>query len=192
MSRGVFKFSAAAGQNQEQSEWVAVGKLLKTIGLDGWARVSILTDYPERFAPGAEFHFQTRAGSPVPCRIADIRDHYNETIVEVRFEGLEDRDAVMPFTGAYLVIPKSERAPADDKSFYPDEIQGLDLLSPEGKKVGRVVRLEADAPSPYLVVDSAEYGEVLIPFRKAFFAEISKKKALLKLKDDLSVHVPAE
>jgi ribosomal 30S subunit maturation factor RimM len=58
--------------------------------------------------------------------------------------------------------------------------------------VGTVLKLEADAPSPYLVVDSREYGEVLIPFRKVFFAEISKKKARLRLSQELSVHVPAD
>lgn len=191
MSSGVFKFKANAGQN-EQSDWVAIGKILKAIGLDGWVRLSIMTDFPERFESGAEYHFQTRAGSPVPCTIDEVREHFSEEILEVKFAGLDSREAVMPFTGAYLVIPKSEREPADDASFYPDEIQGLEVLSPEGKKVGRVLKLEADAPSPYLVVETAEYGEVLIPFRKVFFAEISKKKALLRLKDDIRVHVPAD
>jgi len=189
MTPGVFKFSK--NSSDAESEWVAVGKILKTIGLDGWVRVSIMTDFPDRFEEGAQFHFQARAGSPVPCTVADVREHYNENILEVRFAGLDDRDAVMPFTGAYLVIPKSEREPADDSSFYPDEIQGLDLLSPSGEKVGTVLKLEADVPSPYLVIDSSEYGEVLIPFRKVFFAEISKKKARLRLSQDLSVHVPA-
>jgi 16S rRNA processing protein RimM len=187
---GVFKFKSASGGDNDA--WIAVGKLLRTVGLDGWVRVSLMTDYPERFEPGAEFYFQMKTGSPVPCQISDIRDHFSETLLEVKFEGCEDRDAVSAFIGAYLVIPKSERAEADDESFYPDEIQGLDLLSPEGEKVGKVVRLEADVPSPYLVIDSKEYGEVLIPFRKVFFSEISKKKALLKLKHRLVTHVPAE
>lgn len=190
MTPGVFKFKSADSLSEEQSEWVAVGKILKTIGLDGWVRMSIMTDFPDRFVPGAEFHFQTRAGSPVPCAIAEVRDHYAGDILEIRFAGLESRDEAMPFTGAYLVIPKSKREPSDDSSFYPDEIQGLDILSPAGKKVGTVKKLEADAPSPYLVVDTDEFGEVLIPFRKVFFAEISKKKARLRLSQELSVHVP--
>lgn len=187
---GVFKFNSAGGASDEQSEWVAIGRILKTIGLDGWVRVSLMTDYPDRFVSGARFHFQTRSGSPVPCQVSEIRENYDGNILEMRFAGLNDRDAAMPFTGAYLVIPKSEREPSDDQSFYPDEIQGLDILSPQGEKVGRVVRLEAEVPSPYLVVESLSHGEVLIPFRRVFFAEISKKKGLLRLKDELEVHVP--
>lgn len=189
-SSGVFKYRAANAC--ENNSWVALGRLLKAVGLEGWVRVSILTDFPERFKPGAEYHFQLKSGSPVPCRIEDVREHFSESILEVKFEGLDDREAVSKFTGSYLVMPKSERAELDDESFYPDEMVGLDVLSPEGLKVGKVKSLEADAPSPYLVVDSSEFGEVLIPFRKVFFSEISRKKAILKLSQKLITHVPVD
>lgn len=190
MSTRIVKFNKDF--SEEQSEWVAIGKILKVIGLKGWVRVSIMTDFPNRFKEGAQFHIQTQTGSPVTCTIADVRKHYNENILELKFVGFDDRNAVLPFTGAYLVIPKSERKPTDDSSFYPDEIQGMELISPSGEKVGMVLKLEVDAPCPYLVIDSRQYGEVLIPFRKVFFAEISKKKARLRLSQDLSVHVPID
>lgn len=186
---GVFKYKSA--EAKEKDSWVAIGKVLRTVGLDGWVRVSILTDFPERFQPGAELHFQKKYGSPEPCKIEDVRDHFSGTMYEVAFEGYEDRDAVSQLTGAYLVIPKSERAELDDESFYPEEMEGLKVLSPEGKQVGKVLKFESEAPSPYLIVDSPEFGEVLIPFRKVFFSEISKKKAVLKLNHQLSTHVPA-
>jgi 16S rRNA processing protein RimM len=186
-SSAVFKFNS----KKESDSWIAIGKLLRCVGLDGWVRVSIMTDYPERFAEGVEYHFQKKTGALQPCRIAEVRDHFSGNMVELRFAGYEHRDAITGFVGSYLVIPKSERAKADDESFYPDEIKDLDILDPEGKKVGRVVSLEADVPSPYLVISSDDYGEILVPFRKVFFSRISKKNKLLQLKDQLITHVPA-
>lgn len=187
---GVFKYKADA--TQKDSSWVPIARVLRTVGLEGWVRVNILTDFPHRFVEGAEFHLQKGNGSFVPCKIDGVREHFRQNFMELKFFDFADCDAASEIVGDYIVIPKSERREVGDQSFYPDEIKNLDLLAPDGTKAGTIKCLEAEVPSPYLVIDSPDYGEVLIPFRKAFFAEISKSGGYLKLSDDLITHVPKE
>jgi 16S rRNA processing protein RimM len=185
----VFRFNTG---DDNSGSWVAIGKLLRCVGLDGWVRVGVMTDFPERFVSGAKYHFQKTSGALSPCGIEEVRDHFSADVLELKFVGHDHRDSISEFVGAHLVIPKDQREPLNDQTFYPDEIQGFVLLGPNQKKVGTVLKLEADVPCPYLVIDSDDYGEVLIPFRKVFFAEISKQKGLLMLENDLEMHVPVE
>jgi ribosomal 30S subunit maturation factor RimM len=90
-------------------------------------------------------------------------------------------------------IPKDEREELDsDDEFYPDELEGMKVLSPKGVCCGRVIRMEADAPCPYLLVSSEEAGEVMIPFRHDFISSVDKANKSLKLTEDISFHIPVE
>ena len=65
-------------------------------------------------------------------------------------------------------------------------------MSPDGKNCGKVIRMEADAPCPYLVVDTNGSGEVMIPFLHKFVGNVNKKDRTLKLVEDISFHIPVE
>ena len=52
--------------------------------------------------------------------------------------------------------------------------------------------MEADAPCPYLVVDTNGSGEVMIPFLHKFVGNVNKKDRTLKLVEDISFHIPVE
>ena len=52
--------------------------------------------------------------------------------------------------------------------------------------------MEADAPSPYLVVSTKDKGEVMIPFLRKFVGKIDKKNRTIKLVEQISFHIPIE
>lgn len=174
-------------------DWIAIGQIRKTVGLKGWLRVSLMTDFPDRFEPGEELTLRKQNGSSESVIVSESRPHYTENTVDVHLEGIDDCDLAATYVNRLVVIPKDEREELDsDDEFYPDELEGFEVLSPEGEYCGKVVKMEADAPCPYLVVSTKEAGEVMIPFLQKFIGNISKENNNLKLIEPISFHIPIE
>ena len=177
---------------KEDENWIAIGQIRKTVGLQGWMRVSLMTDFPDRFEPGEEILVKKQLGNPESVVISDWKPHFSENTVDILLEGVEDCDMASAYVHRLVVIPKDEREELDSDEFYSDELEGLKVLSPEGNNCGSVVRMESDAPCPYLVVATKDFGEVMIPFLQKFVGKINKKDRTLKLVEPISFHIPVE
>lgn len=177
----------------DKENWIAIGQIRKTVGLQGWLRISLMTDFPDRFEPGEELLFKKQTGIPESVIVSEWRPHFAENAVDILVEGIESCEAAAEYVNSLVVIPKDEREELDsDDEFYPDELEGMKVLSPKGVCCGRVIRMEADAPCPYLLVSSEEAGEVMIPFRHDFISSVDKANNSLKLTEDISFHIPVE
>ena len=177
----------------QKENWIAIGQIRKTVGLQGWLRISLMTDFPDRFEPGEELLFKRLTGEPESVIISEWRPHFAENTVDILVEGIDDCETASEYVNSLVVIPKEEREELDsDDEFYPDELEGMQVLSPDGLSCGRVIRMEADAPCPYLLVEADRIGEVMIPFRHNFISCVDKDKKSLKLAEDISFHIPIE
>ena len=184
---------SASAVSQEDDNWIVIGRVRKTVGLQGWLRVGLMTDFPDRFEPGEELLLKKRFGEPESVVISEWRPHFAENTVDIKLEEAEDCEAASAYVNTLVVIPKDEREELDsDEEFYPDQLEGMRVLSPEGKACGTVLKMEADAPCPYLLVKSDGADEVMIPFRHNFISSISKEDRTIFLVEPISFHVPVE
>jgi len=179
--------------SQQDDKWIVIGKVRKTVGLQGWLRVGIMTDFPERFKPGNSVYVQYVSGDVQTVVVSDWRDHFSGTALEVKFVGADDCESAAKFVNTVLVIPRSEREKlSSNTEFYPDELEGMKVISPEGEVVGSVLKLESDQPCPFILVNTDKDGEVMIPFRKVFIRAIDRKAGTVKLVEPISYHIPVE
>ena len=184
---------SAKQESFDKEDWIVIGQIRKTVGLKGWLRVSLMTDFPDRFEPGEELLVKKQFGTPESVYVKDWRPHFSENTVDILLEGISDCDEASTYVNRIIVIPQDEREELDaDDEFYPDELEEFVVLSPEGKNCGKVIRMEADAPCPYLVVHTNSSGEVMIPFLHKFVGDVDKKDKTLKLVEDISFHIPVE
>lgn len=180
-------------QTRQPDSWVVIGKVRRTVGLHGWIRVGLNTDYPERFSPGSRILVKRLSGEPQPVEIEDWREHFSGDAIEIKFAGIDDCDAARSFVNTLLVIHRDERAELqDDSEFYPDELAGMQVVEPDGNVSGVVETLEAEVASPYLVVKTSEGLEVMIPFRKVFISSVDRQTRQIKLVEPVSFHIPVE
>jgi 16S rRNA processing protein RimM len=177
----------------KEENWIAIGEVRKTVGLQGWLRIGLMTDFPDRFEPGEELLLKKQFGEPESVVVSEWRPHFAENAVDILLEGIDSCEIAAEYVNRLVVIPKEDREELDsDDEFYPDELEGMQVLSPEGVLCGRVLKMEADAPCPYLLVSSKEAGEVMIPFRRDFIGDVDKEKRTLKLVEQISYHIPVE
>ena len=125
--------------------------------------MEVLSDAPDRFAPGAELG----AGDPDgdrplrPVTVSAARLHLGRLLV--RFEGVEDRDAAAELRGALLSIPMEAARPLAADEFWPHQLVGLDVVDREGRRRGRVAEVVPGAAHDLLAVALPDGERRLVP-----------------------------
>jgi 16S rRNA processing protein RimM len=128
---------------------VRVGRIVGPFGLRGAVKVSSLTDFPERFAPGSELHLDGRR-----LRVEWSRPRPAWTVVKL--QGLGDRTAAEAVRGRYLEVPEEEVHPLPDAAWYHHELVGLSVATAGGSELGTLAEVW---PMPANDVWVARQGE---------------------------------
>lgn len=140
---------------QAREGFVAVGFVRAPRGILGELSVEPMTDFAERFQPGAAVW-----AAGVSYTIARARPHRNALLIQ--FEGIESRDQAEPLRGLLLEVPDVTLTPLEQGRYYRFQIVGMDVVDTEGASLGRIQEvLETGANDVYIVHDAE--SELLIP-----------------------------
>ena len=144
-------------------EWMSmalVGRIARPHGLRGHVVVSPETDFvAERFAPGAVLW--TRLNDDVaPLRVAGARPHAQRLVVS--FEGFDRIEDAERLAGQELRIAEAALRPLEPGRYYPHQLEGCQVETTRGERVGTVRRVEGGGGNSRLVIDG-ERGEVQVP-----------------------------
>jgi 16S rRNA processing protein RimM len=142
---------------------LVVGRVLRPHGVRGELALEVLSDAPDRFAPGTGLG----AGDPDgdrplrPVTVTAARLHQGRLLV--RLEGVEDRDAAAELRGALLSIPMAAARPLAADEFWPHQLVGLDVVDREGRRRGRVADVVPGAAHDLLAVALPSGERRLVP-----------------------------
>jgi 16S rRNA processing protein RimM len=163
-------------------ERVTVALVRGLHGLRGAVRVEVLSDAPERFAPGTILYLE---GDDRPLTVAWAGPASPGLLL--RFAELSSREAVEPLRGRYLeVVPE---APLPEGTFYWHEIVGLDARTPDGEHLGTVREVFRAGAGEVYVVTGGPRGEILVPAVRAVVTELAPAEGYLVI-DPASMPLP--
>lgn len=169
-----------------EPERLVVGRVAKAHGIRGEVAVDVVSDAPDRFAPGSRVIVEghARAGPEGPIRqeaeltVSAARPHQGRLLV--RFEEVPDRTTAEALRGATLSIIVAEARTLPEGSFYPHQLEGLTVLDEAGATLGRMVRVEENPASDLWVVhDGAR--EVLVPAVRAIVRAVDLDAGVIVL-----------
>lgn len=147
--------------DEAASGFVTVGLVVRPQGHRGEVVVHPETDFgEERFRPGEVLN-GLLDGAPRPFRVVTSRPHDGRWVV--RFEGVSNMDEAEALRGAELRVPEHELKPLEPGRYYTHDLVGCVTVDGAGQAIGPVTRVDLMAGIPLLVIDSARYGEVLVP-----------------------------
>lgn len=149
---------------------LVVGRIGRAHGIKGEVLVEVRTDEPElRLAPGAVL--ATDPPGAGPLTIATGRVHSGRLVL--RFEGVADRNAAEALRNVLLIaeVDPDER-PEDPEEFYDHQLIDLDVVTKDGRQVGRIEEITHLPYQDLLVVRRPDGGQVLIPFVGGIVPEI--------------------
>ena len=141
---------------------MTIGEVLRPFGLRGEVKVRPLTDRPrERFkALMSCTLWEPQGDRREPCRIASCR--FEGETVYLRMDGVDSPEAARRFCGRLLAVSREQALPPAEGSFYPWQLEGAQVVTEDGRDVGRLVRIEPSPAQELWVVQGSD-REHLIP-----------------------------
>ncbi len=137
--------------------YMAVGRIVGAHGVHGEIKVRILTDFPERFTPGALLYLENES---FQREVVSARPH--KGMLLIKLSGFQNRTAVEPLRGKHLFIAREEAMPLEEDEYYEDELVGLMVETVEGDLLGELMEVMWTGANEVYIVRGPR-GEILIP-----------------------------
>jgi 16S rRNA processing protein RimM len=134
---------------------IRVGQVVGVFGVTGAVKVRSLTDFPDRFAPGAELTLEG-----VSHRVEWSRDQ--ATGLVVKLSGVDDRTAAQGRRLQYLEVPEDTLRPLPAGRWYHHDLVGLAVRSESGRELGTLTDV-MERPANDVWVAKRGGEELLIP-----------------------------
>jgi 16S rRNA processing protein RimM len=152
---------------------LVVGRVVRAHGISGELVVDVRTDDPEtRFAPGAQLRARPKSGKERTYVVESAREHSGRLLL--RLTGVADRNSADALRGYLFIVDSQELPPIDDPDeFYDHQLEGLRVVTTDGRLVGNVKEVLHTAAGELLSVTSETGAEVLVPFVSAIVTEVS-------------------
>ena len=152
---------------------ISVGYVRRAHGIKGDVIVRPLTDHPGRYDAGASL--QSDEEPPRRYTVQSSQPHNDGLLV--RFDGIDDRAAAEALQGITFTIGPEERRSLGDDEYWPDDLEGLVAIDPEGTHLGVVAGVILGEAQDRLVVTTEDGREVEVPFVAELVREIHPSMA---------------
>jgi len=153
-----------------ESEFVAVGKIVKPFGVRGQVRVLSLTDVPGRLESLNEVKLETSTGQALMTKVTDVQGDGRGYLM--RFAAFSSPEDVAGYRGAWIKIPQGKVPPAPADHFYQFELIGLTVREESGEELG-VLEEVIETSAQHLFVIRGHGREWLLPAAKKWIVTIN-------------------
>jgi 16S rRNA processing protein RimM len=154
-----------------------IGLVRSAHGVKGALRVELLTDFPDRFAPGREVDVAGRA-----LRVARSAEQPDGLLVT--FDGIDDRNAAEELIGAYCTVPLDEARALPADRYYHFQLVGLRVFDTRGaRELGEVAEVLTYPANDVLRVTDGSH-EVLIPMIRSVVRTIAPSEGRITVELD--------
>jgi 16S rRNA processing protein RimM len=151
-----------------------IGRVLKAHGVKGALRVELLTDFPDRFAPGRQIDIGGRR-----LTVAESEEQNGSLLV--MFDGIDDRSAAERLAGLYCTLPLADARALPADRYYHFQLVGLTVVDRRsGRTIGQVAEVLAyDANDVLRVTDGDR--EILIPMLRSVVRGITPEQGTISV-----------
>ena len=163
---------------------VNVGKVTRAHGVRGEVAVLVLSDNPDRFAPGATVFLEDGR----PLTVTASRSHGGRLLVT--FEGVSDRSAADDLRGRSLVVPESWLPELPEGEWWPHQLEGCEVVTESGRTLGTLTDVILNPANDIWVARDAEGTETLLPALKELLVKVDVTGRRITVRDVPGLTVP--
>jgi 16S rRNA processing protein RimM len=143
---------------------IRVGQVTGAYGLEGAVKVMPLTDFQDRFDPGASLVLEG-------CQRQVEWSRQGQPGLVVKLRGIDNRTVAELFRGRYLEVPDEQERSLEPGRFYHRQVVGLAVVTSSGERVG-VIEDVLERPANDVWVSREGGIEHLIPATKDAVVEV--------------------
>lgn len=162
-------------------ERLAVGRIKRAHGTEGWVRVQCYSDQTGHLEALAEL---TLGEDDRPRCVEGVRVVSGAVLVKLR--GVDTREQADALTGLVAWVARDLAAPIREGEYYVGDLCGCVVRQGE-TVVGMVSSFVEGGATELLEVRTADGGTFLVPFLDAFVGEVSVEQGFVELKEGFEV-----
>jgi 16S rRNA processing protein RimM len=147
----------------DQAELVTIGRIERSFGVRGEARVRSLSDVPGRFEALRQVTIAGRGGKTIETVVTHVRPGGPTWIMG--FEAFTTPEQVAEFRGGFLQVPRGDSPALPADQYYQCDLIGMMVQDEAGRVLGRLEDVLAMSDNQTFVVRQ-DGKEVLIPAAK--------------------------
>lgn len=161
-------------------QYLEIGQIVNTFGIKGQVKVVPFTNDMERFDELKKVYIVNKSLRK-EVEIEDVKYHKN--VVLLKFKGLDKIEDVENFKNFYLEIDRKDGRNLEDGEYYIVDLIGLDVISDEGKHLGKLDDIYNTGSNDIYVVKDELGKQLLLPAIKEVIKEVNldEKKIVVHL-----------
>lgn len=130
-----------------EPEFVCVGKIHRSHGLDGSVVLNPMTDFPERIRPGKKLLAGNEKRELTVCAVRTKPPY-----LLVRFDGIQDETAASELRNTFVFVSVDSLPKLPEGEYYFHQLIGLTAVNDDGEPFGRLEDiLETGANDVYVI-----------------------------------------
>lgn len=163
-------------------EYLLIGEILRPHGVNGEVRMRVLTHYPERLSQLETVYLarDPEATRVSPYEVQHVRMHQGYALLT--FKGVNDRDQADLLRQLCVMVAMGDAVPLEEGEFYLYELIGLDVKLENGESLGKISEVLETGANDVYIVQSPQYGEVLIPATEQTVLQIDRESGSMTVK----------
>jgi len=157
---------------------VVIGKILSPHGIGGMVKVYPYSDFPDRVQLLQDVELELRSIRRL-YSVEKASVHGNYWLI--KFRGIDCRDRAEELRGSLVRIPREERLPLPEETYYYDQLEGLQVYDMSGNLLGKVVEVvPGGGHDQVLIARSGEKDKTnLIPAVKDFIKQVNLAEGIM-------------
>jgi 16S rRNA processing protein RimM len=153
---------APVASNHGQPDVLAVGEILRPHGIRGELRMRVLTDNPDQLSKLDTVYLADSSANPELREFALTGLRFNKEYALLSLEGCRNRDDAERLRGFTVLISIDQAAPLGEGQYYLFQLIGMRVIA-EQNDLGPIKDVLQTGANDVYIVDSDDYGEILIP-----------------------------
>lgn len=132
-----------------RASWVVVGRIGAPHGVRGWVKLKSFTEPDDNIATYRPWRLR-RGTEERDVEVGAVQRHGSGLVA--RLAGIGDRDAAAELRGMEILVERACFAAPDEGQYYWSDLLDLQVLTMDGRELGRVEELLATGANDVLVV----------------------------------------
>ncbi|MDR3361248.1 MAG: ribosome maturation factor RimM [Desulfovibrio sp.] len=150
------------------SAMILMGVLARPHGIKG----EIYVDWYAASPLCADMPLWRQDGEGACCAVKVLACRWHKGRPMLRLEGVTDRNAAEALRGQKLLADRASFPKLADDEAYVEDLLGCDVLLPDGRRLGRLERVECNLGQDIWVIVTPQGAEALFPAQPCFIAGI--------------------
>ena len=166
----------------ENEDWLVIGIITSSHGVEGKLNIKSLSDFKERFTQPGKRWIQKNNEEPISYNLTSGFQKPGKESFIISLEGITDRNAADNLKRYKLLVKNNDIPKLKDNEFHLNQLIDLDVklyVGNEIKVVGKVVDLMTENNNLIVIRLNQNNKKVLIPFVKEIVTTIDKKNKYL-------------